>query len=97
MAAQIVRQKGIVRRRELFEAAFSPEVLDALESWLGVKEAIFAFAPGADGKLEPLEACRVDTLMGVMRGIRFEIEHKVESQRYLEALIELERKGASHA
>lgn len=86
-AAQVEMQKQVVRRRELFAAVFTDEVLDALEDWMGVKEAIFAFMRDKDGKLDALEACRVDTLMGVVRGIRFEVAHKAEAVAYLDGLL----------
>lgn len=98
LAAQVEKQKGVVRRRELFAAAFTPELMEALEAWMGVKDAIFAFVPGEkDGKLDPLEACRFDTLMGIVRGIRFEIAHKADSESYLAALMKEHEKEVSHA
>lgn len=89
--ARIELQRKVVRRRELFAAAFTPELLDALEEWMGVRDAIFAFCPGEDGKLDALAACRVDTLIGVVRGIRFEVAHKDEAAAFLAGL--LEQKG----
>lgn len=85
--ARIELQRKVVRRRELFAAAFTDELLNELEEWMGVKDAIFAFCPQEDGKLDPLMACRVDTLMGVVRGIRFEVAHKAEAAAFLDGLL----------
>lgn len=79
-------QEKVVRRRQLFSYAFKPEVLEALEEWLGVKDIVFAFAPGSGSVIDPLMACRMDTLMGVVRGIRFEVAHLAEAEAALDKL-----------
>lgn len=93
LQASIAVQKRVVRRRELFARAFSDDVIAALAEWMGVEDAIFAFVPGKDGKLDPLEACRIDTLMGVLRGIRCEIAMKDEGERALAEMLKLEKEA----
>ena len=94
--ARIELQKKVVRRRELFAAAFTDELLNELEEFMGVKDAIFAFVPDKDGKMDALDACRVDTLMGVVRGLRFEVAHKAEAEAYLKGLLEQRGEEVSH-
>ena len=61
------------RRRELFVRVFTPEVLDELEDFLGVKDVLFAFQSEGAGGTDPYKAARIDALLGVMRALRFEV------------------------
>ena len=78
----VERQRRVVERRRLFARVFSPEVLDALGEFLGVKEQIFAFS----GEMEPFRACQDDAKAGVLRGIAWEVEHLEEAEAALEQM-----------
>lgn len=88
---RVKQLEAMVRRRGVLAAALTPEVLDALEEFLGVKDVLWAFNEG-EGGTDALAACRRDTLMGVVRALRWEVSHVEEG----EAALELARKEVSH-
>lgn len=85
----------VVERRRLFARVFTTEVLDALADFLGVQDMIFAF----QGDMDPYHACQQDAKAGVVRGIRWEVEHldeAVDALRAMEQACE-EEKEVGHA
>lgn len=78
----IEKQRKVVERRQLFARVFTPEVLDALSEFLGVQDMIFAF----HGDMDPYHACQQDAKAGVVRGIRWEVEHLDEAVDALRAM-----------
>ena len=78
----IEKQRKVVERRQLFARVFTPEVLDALAEFLGVEDVIFAF----HGDMDPYHACQLDAKAGVVRGIRWEVEHLDEAVEVLRAM-----------
>lgn len=80
--------QATLRRRELFAKVFTPAVLAELESFLGVKDVIFAFAPVANGRTDPYIAARQDALLGVMRALRYELEHLEETRESMKRVEE---------
>ena len=85
----------MVARRQLFARVFTPEVLDALAEFLGVDDVIFAF----QGDMDPYRACQLDAKAGVVRGLRWEVEHLDEAVETLRAMEEMskEEKEVGHA
>lgn len=82
-------QRRVVERRRLFKRVFTPEVLDALGEFLGVKDQIFAF----QGDMDPYKACQLDAKAGVLRGIAWEVEHLEEAEAVLTAMLDEMKKG----
>ncbi|MBR3903236.1 MAG: hypothetical protein IKJ29_06220 [Akkermansia sp.] len=82
-------QRRVVERRRLFKRVFTPEVLDALGEFLGVKDQIFAF----QGDMDPYKACQLDAKAGVLRGIAWEVEHLGEAEAVLTAMLDEMKKG----
>lgn len=82
-------QRRVVERRRLFKRVFTPEVLDALGEFLGVKDQIFAFS----GEMDPYRACQQDAKAGVLRGIAWEVEHLEEAEAVLTAMLDEMKKG----
>lgn len=78
----IEKQRKVVERRQLFARVFTPEVLAALAEFLEVKDMIFAFR----GDMDPYRACQEDAKAGVLRGIRWEVEHLDEAVDALRAM-----------
>lgn len=72
-------QRMVVERRRLFKRVFTPEVMEALSHFLGVKDQIFAFS----GEMDPYRACQADAKAGVLRGIAWEMEHLEEAEAAL--------------
>ncbi len=69
MIPALEEARAVVMRRELFCKVFTPEVLAAVDEFLGTNTMIYAFPTD---NLDPLLAMRRDTLMGVMRSLRHE-------------------------
>lgn len=85
----VERQRRVVERRRLFARVFTPDVLEALGEFLGVKDQIFAFS----GEMDPYRACQEDAKAGVLRGIAWEVEHLGEAEAALDAMVlELKKK-----
>lgn len=80
----VERQRRVVERRRLFSRVFSQDVLDALGEFLGVTDQIFAF----QGEMNPYRACQEDAKAGVLRGIAWEVEHLVEAEAALDAMVQ---------
>lgn len=78
----VATQRRVVARRELFARVFTPEVLDELADFLGVQDMVFAF----QGDMDPYHACQQDAKAGVVRGIRWEVEHLDEAREDLRKL-----------
>lgn len=70
----------VKRRRELFAAAFTPDVLDELEEFLGVKDVVFAFQASAGEGYDACRAAQRDALLGVVRALRFEVARVDEAR-----------------
>lgn len=95
----VATQRRVVARRQLFARVFTPEVMDALAEFLDVQDVVFAFH-GEEGELDPYRACQVDTKMGVLRGIAWEVAHvdeAVEDLRRLEVAAAVDGEGVAHA
>ena len=70
----------VKRRRELFAAAFTPEVLDELEDFVGVKDVVFAFQAPAGQAYDAFKAAQIDALLGLVRALRFEVARVDEAR-----------------
>lgn len=71
-ALEVLRRT--VERRRLFHKVFSEEVLEELQHLFGLDKRVFAFRVGPDGKYDPLDAMRDDTLRGVIASLRWEAD-----------------------
>ena len=94
LAQQIEMMEVVVRRRQLFAKAFDKETMRELERFLGVDLNIFAFRANKDGHVDPYLAAQQDALMGVVRGIKFEVNHLKQAEETLDALRAQQEKEA---
>lgn len=65
-----------VRRRRLFNRIFTPELLAEMTAFFGLDKRVFAFRVGLDGKYDPLDAMRTDTVRGVIESLRWEADEQ---------------------
>ncbi len=83
---RIKQLETVVKRRQLFRAKLDKEVMDELADFLGVNDAVFAFRALGDKPIDPYLAAQRDALMGVVRGLQYEIDHLEQAEDELSSL-----------
>lgn len=85
----------VVQRRRVFRSKFDAETMQLLAEFLGVNNDVFAFRSENGAPIDPYLAAQRDALMGVVRGLQFEIDHLHEVEVELDNLREQEKESSA--